>query len=255
MKKVLLLLAYFGTLAWTQGIWDEFEQIPTVEIESKNDAIRDSIDSEDEIAEDKEDNVQALSEDFGDTTNIYNPDIIEGDSSAQEAIETSVVENEEVPISIDDRSQEPENELQRVEEARRRSMERYNRGGRPPAPDPESIPKAFMVDSVPVNEDLRTYQSQILDIPVDELQTQGPRLSLAQLQKPEAYKSPKKAAFLSLLIPGSGQFYVGGTFNLARGVFYFASEIGLGALSYHYLLREADREKNDMKIYTQIILI
>lgn len=49
------------------------------------------------------------------------------------------------------------------------------------------------------------------------------------------YKSPKKALFMSLLVPGSGQLYVGGSkFNYARGGIYLALEASLWGGWYYY---------------------
>lgn len=57
------------------------------------------------------------------------------------------------------------------------------------------------------------------------------------------YRSPKTALFLSLLIPGAGQAYVGGTaFNYARAVSYLAIDISLGAAWYHYVKVKHDRQ-------------
>lgn len=57
------------------------------------------------------------------------------------------------------------------------------------------------------------------------------------------YRSPKTALFLSLLVPGAGQAYVGGTaFNYVRAVSYLAIDISLGAAWYHYVKVKHDRQ-------------
>jgi hypothetical protein len=49
------------------------------------------------------------------------------------------------------------------------------------------------------------------------------------------YKSPRKALFLSLVLPGAGQAWVGGNVsNYARAGFYGVSEVALIGLWYHY---------------------
>ncbi|MBF0430980.1 MAG: hypothetical protein HQK83_06850 [Fibrobacteria bacterium] len=53
------------------------------------------------------------------------------------------------------------------------------------------------------------------------------------------YRSPKKALFMSLLVPGLGQAYVG---HYIRGSLYFALEIGLGISWRHYVVVKHDRQ-------------
>lgn len=57
------------------------------------------------------------------------------------------------------------------------------------------------------------------------------------------YKSPRRALFMSLIIPGSGQLYVGGSkFNYARGVAYLAIEGALWGGWYYYSVHKYDRQ-------------
>jgi len=59
-----------------------------------------------------------------------------------------------------------------------------------------------------------------------------------------SYKSPKRAMFMSLLLPGSGQMYVGGRSRYVRGTFYMAEEIALiSGLYYHSIYRYNEQTK------------
>lgn len=57
------------------------------------------------------------------------------------------------------------------------------------------------------------------------------------------YRNPKKALFLSLVVPGLGQAYVGqSTFNYVRAAVYFGTEVTLGVLWYQFTVVKYDRE-------------
>ncbi len=57
------------------------------------------------------------------------------------------------------------------------------------------------------------------------------------------YKSPKKALFMSLLVPGSGQLYVGGSkFNYARGGIYLALEASLWGGWFYYSVHKYNKQ-------------
>lgn len=67
------------------------------------------------------------------------------------------------------------------------------------------------------------------------------------------YKSPKKALFMSLVVPGSGQLYVGGsTFTNVRGGVYLALEAGLwGGWYYFSIYKYKDQVKKYKKFAKQ----
>jgi hypothetical protein len=66
------------------------------------------------------------------------------------------------------------------------------------------------------------------------------------------YKSPKQALFMSLLVPGSGQMYVGGsTFNYARGVAYLVAEGALWGSWAYFSVSKYDKAVKRYKNYAK----
>lgn len=58
-----------------------------------------------------------------------------------------------------------------------------------------------------------------------------------------AFRNPKKALFMSLLVPGLGQAYVGQSpFTYARAAFYLGTEVTLGVMWYQYTVVKYDRK-------------
>ena len=57
------------------------------------------------------------------------------------------------------------------------------------------------------------------------------------------YRNPKKALFMSLVIPGLGQAYIGqSTFNYVRAAAYFTADVTMGYMWYHYSVVKYDRK-------------
>lgn len=66
------------------------------------------------------------------------------------------------------------------------------------------------------------------------------------------YKSPRKALFFSLVVPGSGQLYVGGsTFNYIRGAAYLALEGALWGSWYYYSVYKYDKQVKRYKKFAK----
>ena len=66
------------------------------------------------------------------------------------------------------------------------------------------------------------------------------------------YKSPRKALFMSMVVPGSGQLYVGGSaFTNVRGVAYLALEAALWGGWYYYSVYKYDKQVNKYKKFAK----
>ena len=66
------------------------------------------------------------------------------------------------------------------------------------------------------------------------------------------YKSPRKALFMSLVVPGSGQLYVGGSnFTYVRGAVYLALEAALWSGWYYYSVYKYDKQVNRYKKFAK----
>lgn len=66
------------------------------------------------------------------------------------------------------------------------------------------------------------------------------------------YRSPKKALFMSLVVPGSGQLYVGGsTFTNVRGGIYLALEAGLWGSWYYFSVHKYNEQVKKYKNYAK----
>jgi hypothetical protein len=67
-----------------------------------------------------------------------------------------------------------------------------------------------------------------------------------------AYKSPKRAMFMSLLVPGSGQLYVGGKSRYIRGTFYLAEEIALITGLYYHSIYKYDGQVKKYRSFANL---
>lgn len=66
------------------------------------------------------------------------------------------------------------------------------------------------------------------------------------------YKSPRKALFMSLVVPGSGQMYVGGSnFTYIRGGVYLALEAALWGSWYYFSVHKYDKQVDRYKKFAK----
>lgn len=115
----------------------------------------------------------------------------------------------------------------------------------------EALPKPSIPTPMPVQSSSSlssSSSSKTLQIdPLAQTQLETPSLAdqralLGKIQVTKVqsfgdyhqYRSPRKALFLSLLLPGAGQAYVGGTSNWVRAALYLGAEAGLWGTWYQY---------------------
>jgi len=67
-----------------------------------------------------------------------------------------------------------------------------------------------------------------------------------------SYKSPRRAMFMSLIVPGAGQFYVGGQSRYIRGTFYLAEEIALIAGLYYHSMHLYDKQVRKYRNFADV---
>lgn len=66
------------------------------------------------------------------------------------------------------------------------------------------------------------------------------------------YKDPRKALFMSLVVPGAGQLYTGGSkFTTIRGAVYLALEAGLWSGWYYYSVHKYGKQVKKYKDYAK----
>ncbi len=64
------------------------------------------------------------------------------------------------------------------------------------------------------------------------------------------YRSPKRALFMSLVIPGLGQAYVGqSSFNYARAAVYLGTDVALGYFWYQFVVVKHDRKVKEYRSF------
>jgi hypothetical protein len=65
-----------------------------------------------------------------------------------------------------------------------------------------------------------------------------------------SYRNPKKALFMSLIVPGLGQAYIGqSTFNYVRAALYFTADVTMGYLWYDYSVVKYDKQVKQYRAF------
>ncbi len=68
-----------------------------------------------------------------------------------------------------------------------------------------------------------------------------------------SYRNPKKALFMSLIVPGLGQAYIGQTkFNYIRAAGYFTAEVTMGLLWYQFSVVKYDRKVKQYRTFADL---
>jgi hypothetical protein len=111
---------------------------------------------------------------------------------------------------------------------------------RPAAPAPDTVPTLQMGRSTSDTVVPRAPRPRI---------TRETTVNPMDVQR-GSYRNPKKALFMSLVVPGLGQAYIGQSkFNYVRAALYFTADVTMGYLWYDYSVVKYDKKVKQYRAF------